>query len=957
MAEANVIEVVIKSVDQMSADLSKLQTEMGKLRGATTQLGTASSTASSGLEQLNTAATALGVAFQPLRNHASILIRSWELLKANAPIAAIGALATGAFTLAKNFSDLGVEMGRVARQTGFTTEALSGLKTVAEGVDVSFGEVTSSIRFFNRLLGQAAQGSREARDVFERLAISEAEVADGLKDPQALYELVAKRFVNIGSAAEQTALQFRLFGRGGRDVTLVLEELAKKGLKGAEQEAEALGLLWTKDMVAAARRFNDAINSISQTLKGFTIIIGATVLPAVELFLAALSRIANIRIPQVVAPKTIEQLQKELAVATEKLARFNDEMPTVAEARKSFKAVTDEVIRLRAAIDELDKVGPKIEIEIAPKLSPEQARTLDKFRLELSRNVEDLQNKIKTLDIQEPLLARIIGLNQFDRTLDDFVRQFNESLPDNLKKLRISRATFAPFRQALGDALLVLEKEELAKIKRDIEGNSLKIITEAVFKAQQQGILVSELEADREPTPAQIEARERFEIAARMQERIATRTSILDDARTDNLQRQLASLQLAEAPLNQILVVTRQLDELEKERLLTEIRRKEAQRDVLKALLDAGAATLAQREEYHKLATEVEVLTTKIGTVGTRTIETLVNARQQAESMANTLASEFTDRFIALMEGKAGTLQEFFAGLGRTVVSQFLQAMIAKLIEGNIAQLLANAGGQATRDFQRFGVGGVAAGGILGLLGLGPPDTRTTKEVAAADLAKLTEKIGQAAVDALDAAGAVADEVVGAVAQIEVAAAAASLVVAGTGLTTASAALDFSAVGLTTAAAELSSAAFALAAAAGGSGGGASGGGFLGALGGLFGGGGGGGNVPDPTHLFPDVSLFGRGGLVVPKGFIRPFQHGGVVTGPTLGVIGEEGPEIVARMKPARSRADANEEPKVNVVINGDITPRRPDMSPKEVIQIVVNDGMRGGKISNMTSTIMRRNR
>ena len=101
------------------------------------------------------------------------------------------------------------------------------------------------------------------------------------------------------------------------------------------------------------------------------------------------------------------------------------------------------------------------------------------------------------------------------------------------------------------------------------------------------------------------------------------------------------------------------------------------------------------------------------------------------------------------------------------------------------------------------------------------------------------------------------------------------------------------------------------------------------------------------------VPRYGMPELNLPQ--LRRFQSGGVVEGPTLGVIGEEGPEIVARMKPAGSR-DAGQ-PKVTVVINGDITPRRPDMRPEDVIKVVANDAERGGDVGRAMQNVIRRAR
>jgi hypothetical protein len=108
-------------------------------------------------------------------------------------------------------------------------------------------------------------------------------------------------------------------------------------------------------------------------------------------------------------------------------------------------------------------------------------------------------------------------------------------------------------------------------------------------------------------------------------------------------------------------------------------------------------------------------------------------------------------------------------------------------------------------------------------------------------------------------------------------------------------------------------------------------------------------------------AFFGKGGIVIPQGMVRAFAKGGQVhSGPVLGMIGEEGPEIVARMKPARAQdMKDNERPSVQVIIEGDITPRRPDMKPEDVINIIVNNGNRtdSSGIGGMIKSVIKRNR
>ena len=123
---------------------------------------------------------------------------------------------------------------------------------------------------------------------------------------------------------------------------------------------------------------------------------------------------------------------------------------------------------------------------------------------------------------------------------------------------------------------------------------------------------------------------------------------------------------------------------------------------------------------------------------------------------------------------------------------------------------------------------------------------------------------------------------------------------------------------------------------------------------GLFGFGGGGGFRITGEEGF----TAGRGaylsGNFMPVGTLRKFQSGGVARGPTLGVIGEEGPEIVARMKPGGAE-DFGGRVSVIVTVQGDIIPRQPNMRPQDVILVVADDMERGGKTARASINLQKR--
>ena len=112
-------------------------------------------------------------------------------------------------------------------------------------------------------------------------------------------------------------------------------------------------------------------------------------------------------------------------------------------------------------------------------------------------------------------------------------------------------------------------------------------------------------------------------------------------------------------------------------------------------------------------------------------------------------------------------------------------------------------------------------------------------------------------------------------------------------------------------------------------------------------------------NLFGGVPVisgeYGRGGYLpgnfVPVGQLRKFATGGMASGPTLGVIGEEGPEIVARMKPARP-GDGNGDIKQNIYL---VDARPPRLGPQDVVLYVAADMRAGGKTSDAVQNVIKR--
>jgi hypothetical protein len=98
-----------------------------------------------------------------------------------------------------------------------------------------------------------------------------------------------------------------------------------------------------------------------------------------------------------------------------------------------------------------------------------------------------------------------------------------------------------------------------------------------------------------------------------------------------------------------------------------------------------------------------------------------------------------------------------------------------------------------------------------------------------------------------------------------------------------------------------------------------------------------------------------RGGMVVPPGTLYKFARGGMVrNGPIHAIVGEEGPELIARVKPSRPGVDDDHGAPIHqTIILSD--QRRPPLGRDDVLLIVHDDMQRGGKTAKGVENILRR--
>ena len=203
-----------------------------------------------------------------------------------------GAAAAAAAPLAasvKLFSDVGDAVAKAAARTGLTTEAMSELGFAAEQSGSDMEGIEKGVRFMQKALVSAAEGSAAATDAFADLGISVQQLQGLTPDEQ--FARIADGIAAIQDPARKTAAAMKIFGKGGADLIPMLSE-GSKGIEALRQEARDFGISLGGKDAKAAEVLNDTLNRMSKAARGVVLQIGAALAPVVTDMAQTLARVA-----------------------------------------------------------------------------------------------------------------------------------------------------------------------------------------------------------------------------------------------------------------------------------------------------------------------------------------------------------------------------------------------------------------------------------------------------------------------------------------------------------------------------------------------------------------------------------------------------------------------------------------------------------------------------------------
>ena len=193
---------------------------------------------------------------------------------------AVGAAIVGIATKSVlSFAKIGDEVAKMAKRTGFSTEALSELRHAAELSGASLAGLEKASRTLAGAILDAGYGLETYVRTFDKLGLSYESLAE--LSPEDQFLKVMEALAGVENESERAAIATDLFGRAGTQLLPMLAD-GTEGLKDMRQEAHDLGIVFDAEAAKSAEDFTDAMTRVKASLQGAMFAIADSLMPVIQ---------------------------------------------------------------------------------------------------------------------------------------------------------------------------------------------------------------------------------------------------------------------------------------------------------------------------------------------------------------------------------------------------------------------------------------------------------------------------------------------------------------------------------------------------------------------------------------------------------------------------------------------------------------------------------------------------
>lgn len=195
-------------------------------------------------------------------------------------------LAKGLYELTERFSGVASGIEASAMSAGLTTDKFQELAYAASQNAVSQEELGGALSRFNRILGSARDGSKEANAQFAKVGISRDQIL-GFGDAGDALEALADHVESIQDPIKRSQAVMQLLGRGSAKMTKMLAQ-GGAGIRDKMSEAVRINAIASHKNIENLAELEDTVSSLGSVFKAVAINLTGYFAPAIT---AAVDRV------------------------------------------------------------------------------------------------------------------------------------------------------------------------------------------------------------------------------------------------------------------------------------------------------------------------------------------------------------------------------------------------------------------------------------------------------------------------------------------------------------------------------------------------------------------------------------------------------------------------------------------------------------------------------------------
>ncbi|MGM3273731.1 hypothetical protein [Ralstonia sp. 24A2] len=192
----------------------------------------------------------------------------------------IGAIVAKFKALTNEVQENALAMGKLAKQTGLSTDAIQVYMKAAGPSAAAQEALTKGLQKFAITAGQAELGSKKAAVALAEMGIKSSEFAKMSMDEK--LETVTKKLAGIQDPAQRAALQVQLFGKGAQGMQAALDKVAHEGFETLLNKLKEMGLYLDRDTIVAMGAVKRQMKEMGETSKGLATQFMAGLMPGVQ---------------------------------------------------------------------------------------------------------------------------------------------------------------------------------------------------------------------------------------------------------------------------------------------------------------------------------------------------------------------------------------------------------------------------------------------------------------------------------------------------------------------------------------------------------------------------------------------------------------------------------------------------------------------------------------------------